>query len=70
MTAEEVLKTVAGMPQEDWVKIRRGLADMISARFTSGEREEIHLALAESEAEFGRGEGLDETAARRHLGLA
>jgi predicted metal-binding transcription factor (methanogenesis marker protein 9) len=70
MTAEDVLKTVADMPHEEWMKIQRRLAEMISAQFTSSESEEIRQALAESEAEFGRGEGLDEEAARRRLGLA
>jgi hypothetical protein len=70
MTAKDVLKTVAEMPQEEWMKIQRGLADMICARFSSGEVKEIRQALAESEAEFGRSEGLDSEAARRQLGLA
>ena len=70
MTAKDVLKTVAEMPQEEWMKIQRGLADMICARFTSGEAAEIRQALSEAEAEFGRGEGLDPEAARRRLGLA
>ncbi len=70
MTAQDVLKTVAGMPQEEWMKIQRGLADMITARFSSGEVEEIRQALAESEAEYGRGEGMNGDEARRRLGLA
>jgi hypothetical protein len=70
MTAKEILKTVSEMPQEEWMKIQRGLADMICARFTSGESEEIRQALAESEAKYARGEGMDAKEARRRLGLA
>jgi hypothetical protein len=70
MTAKEILKTVSEMPQEEWMKIQRGLADMICARFTSEESEEIRQALAESEAEYARGEGMDAKEARRRLGLA
>jgi hypothetical protein len=70
MTAKDVLKTVAEMPQEEWMKIQRGLADMIQARFSSEESEEIRQALAESEAEYERGEGVDADEARRRLGLA
>jgi len=70
MTAKDVLKTVAEMPQEEWMKIQRGLADMICARFSPEKSEEIRQALAESEAEYGRGEGIDAKEARRRLGLA
>jgi hypothetical protein len=58
MTAKDILKTVSEMPQQEWMKIQRGLADMICARFTSDEAEEIRQALAESEAEYARGDGL------------
>lgn len=70
VTAQDILRTVAGMPQEEWMKIQRGLADMITARFSSGDAEEIRRALAESEAEFARGEGMNGDEARRRLGLA
>ena len=47
MTAKDVLQTVAQMPQEEWMKIQRGLAEMICAQFTSGEVAEIRQALSE-----------------------
>jgi len=65
MTAKEVLETVAEMPEEEWMKIQRGLADMICARFSSAESDDTRQALAEAEAEFDRGEGLDADGARR-----
>ncbi len=70
MTVEQVLRAVAEMPRDDWMRIQCGLAEMISAQFTSAEKADILHALAETEAEFERGEGLDEQAARRRLGLA
>jgi hypothetical protein len=69
VTAEDILKAVSAMPRVEWMKIQRGLADMISARFSPGELEGIRQALAESDAEFGRGEGMDEAEVRRRLGL-
>jgi len=69
MTAQEVIKTVAAMPQEDWMKIQCGIADLITARFSSDEVSEIREALAEAEAEFGRGEGLGREEVRKQLGL-
>ena len=69
MTAQEVIKTVATMPQEDWMKIQCGIADLITARFSSDEVSEIREALAEAEAEFGRGEGLGSEEVRKQLGL-
>ena len=58
MTAQEVIKTVAAMPQEDWTKIQRGIADLITARFSNAEIADIRQALAEADAEFERGEGM------------
>ena len=69
MTAQEVLDTVAEMPQEDWMKIQRGIAELITAKFSSEDIAEIREALAEAEAEFERGEGLSSTDIRRQLGL-
>ena len=69
MTAQEVLETVATMPQEDWMKIQCGIADLITAKLSSEEIAEIREALAEAEAEFERGEGLGSEAIRRQLGL-
>lgn len=69
MTAQEVLKTVAGMPYEDWVEIQCGIADLMLAKFSSQEIAEIQSALAESEAQFNRGEGIDSETLRRQLGL-
>ena len=69
MTPQEVLKTVATMPHEDWVKIQCGIADLISSTFSSTEVSEIQEALAEAEAEFERGEGLTSSEIRKQLGL-
>ncbi len=69
MTTQEVIQTVATMPQEEWVKIQRGIADLIAAKFSIGEIAEIREALAEAEAEFERGEGLSGTELRKQLGL-
>ena len=69
MTAQEVLDTVATMPREDWMKIQSGIADLITGKFSPEEIAEIREALAESEAEFNRGEGLSSEAMRRQLGL-
>jgi DNA-binding FadR family transcriptional regulator len=69
MTAQEVLKTVAEMPQEDLMMIQVGIADLIAQRFSPEEIAEIQSALAESEAQFNRGEGIDSETLRRQLGL-
>ncbi len=69
MTAQEVLKTVAEMPYEDWVKIQCGIADMMLAKFSEKELAEINAALAESEAECKRGESLTGEEIRRSLGF-
>jgi len=69
MTAQEVIKTVATMPQEDWMKIQCGIAELITAKFSSEEVSEIREALAEAEAEFERGEGLSSKEIRKQLGL-
>ena len=69
MTAQEVLNTVATMPREDWMKIQCGIADLITGMFTSEEITEIRDALAESEAEFERGQGLGSEMMMVHLGL-
>lgn len=69
MTAEEVIKTVAEMPSEEWLKIQAGIADLFVARLSQTETAEIAEALAEAEAEFERGEGLDGAEMRRHFGL-
>jgi hypothetical protein len=58
ITPQEVIETVAAMPQEDWMKIQCGIADLITARLSSEEIVEIRVALAEAEAEFERGEGM------------
>ena len=70
MTADEILETVAAMPSEDWLKIQAGIAEMLTARFSTGEVAEIRDALAEADAEFARGEALTGAAVRRQLGLA
>lgn len=70
MTADEVLATVAAMPSEDWLRIQAGLAEMLAARFASGELAEIQEALAEADAEFARGEGVGGAEVRRQLGLS
>jgi hypothetical protein len=69
MTAEEVLESVAAMPSEEWLKIQSGIAELLAARFSNGETAEICEALAEAEAEFGRGEGLSGAEMRRHFRL-
>ena len=69
MTAQEVIETVAAMPQEDWMKIQCGIAELITAKLSSVEISEIREALSESEAEFERGEGLTSNAIRKQLGL-
>jgi hypothetical protein len=70
MTVDEVLKAVASMPSEDWLKIQSGIAEMFAARFSPDEVSEIHAALAEAEAEFARSEALTGAEVRRQLGLA
>ena len=45
------------------------IAEMLSARFSTGETAEIRAALAEAEAELARGEGLSSDEMRRHFGL-
>ena len=47
MTPQEVIETVAAMPQEDWMKIQCGIADLITARLSSEEIAEIRSALAQ-----------------------
>jgi hypothetical protein len=69
MTAKEVLENVATMPSEEWLKIQSGIAEMLAARLSADETSEIHEALAESEAEFARGEGIGSDEIRRHFGL-
>ena len=69
MTAQEVIKTVAAMPQEDWTKIQRGIADLITARFSNAEIADIRQALAEADAEFERGEGMSSKEMRKQFGL-
>ena len=69
MTTQEVIETVATMPQEEWMKIQCGIADLITARFSSEEVADIRKALAEAEAEFERGEGLSSEMMRKQLGL-
>lgn len=69
MTAEQVLDELATMPQEEWVKVQAGIADMLAARFSSTEVAEIQGALAEAEAEINRGESLSGEAMRQHFGL-
>jgi len=59
MNAQEVLATVAKLPSEEWMKIQSGIAEMLAARFSEGETTEIREALAEAEAEFARGEGMN-----------
>jgi hypothetical protein len=69
MTAQEVLKTVAAMPREDWMKIQSGIADLMAADFSPEEVTEIRAALEESEAQFERGEGMTIEEARKRLDL-
>ena len=70
MTADEVIETVASMPNADWLKIQAGLAEMVASRFSGDEVSEIRAALAEADAEFARGEAMSGTEVRRQLGLA
>jgi len=70
MTAQEVIKTVATMPREDWVKIQNGIAEMMVADFSPEEVSEIQAALEESEAEIARGEILTSEQVRKKLGLS
>jgi hypothetical protein len=69
MTTKEVLETVASMPAEEWMKIQSGIAEMLASRFSHDEVSEIREALAESEAEFARGEAIDGMEMRKRLGL-
>ena len=69
MTAEEVIEKIAALPEEDWIKIQSGIADLMMAKLSSEEVSEIDKALAEAESEFERGEGLNSEAVRRQLGL-
>ena len=69
MTAQEVIKTVAAMPEEDWMKIQCGIAELITAKFSTEEITDIRKALAEAEGEFERGEGLSSEAIRKQLGI-
>ncbi len=69
MTAEEVLATVASMPNADWLKIQAGLAEMVASRFSRDEISEIRAALADAEAEFERGEVMTGVEVRQRLGL-
>lgn len=69
MTAQEVIKTVAAMPEEDWIKIQCGIADLISSKFSREEIEDIGNALMESESEFKKGDGLTGPEMRKQLGL-
>ncbi len=69
MTAKEVLETVAAMPCGDWLKIQTGIADLLAASFSEGERSEIREALTQAETEFAQGEGLSRAEMNRHFGL-
>ena len=51
------------------MKIQSGIAEMLAARFSTGETSEIREALDEAEAEFARGDVLRESDVRRHFGL-
>jgi hypothetical protein len=70
MTVKEVLKTVAAMPKEEWIKVQYGIAELISSKVSKEEIEEIRHALAEADAEFAQGKGVDSKAVRKELGLA
>ena len=69
MTTQELLEAVAAMPSEEWMKIQSGIAKMLAARFSEQDVAEIHQALAEAEAEFARGEGIESEEMRRRFGL-
>jgi hypothetical protein len=69
MTTKEVLETVATMPSEEWLKIQSGIAEMLTARFSTDETFEIREALKEAEAEFARGESIGGGEMRRRFGL-
>jgi hypothetical protein len=69
MTAEQALGTAAAMPAEDWLKIRSGIAGLLAANFSGGERTEIESALAQAQAEFSRGEAIGIQDLRRYCGL-
>jgi len=69
MTAQEVLATVASMPSTEWLKIQAGIAGLLASHFSEAETAEIRQALAEAEAEYGRGEGFSAGEIRRHFGL-
>jgi deoxyribose-phosphate aldolase len=69
MTADEVLRTVAAMPQADWIKTQTGIAEMLAAQFSPTEVAEIQSALDEADLEMARGEQLTGSEMRRHFGL-
>jgi hypothetical protein len=69
MTAQEVLKVMAGMSEEDLLAVQSGIAEMMAARFSPGDIAEINHALDEADAEFARGEGMSSAALRKQLGV-
>lgn len=69
MTTQEVLEAVSAMPSEEWMKIQSGIAEMLAARFSENDVSAIQEALAEAEAEFARGEGIESGEMRRRFGL-
>jgi hypothetical protein len=70
MTVEKVIENVAAMPNQDWLKIQAGLADMIATRCSERDLSEIRSALSEADSEFQNGEGLTSTQMRAKLGIA
>ncbi len=57
------------MPVSEWLKIQTGIAELLASRLSAEETAEIRAALAESEAEFTRGEAISSDEMRRHFGL-
>jgi len=70
MTAQDVLKTVADMPQEELAAIQQGIANIIISRFSPDEIAEIRAALSEAEAEIDRGETLSHEEVLKRLGFS
>jgi len=69
MTTKEVLNAVATLPSDQWAEIQNGIAELIAARFTDGEVNEIRMALKEAEADFQEGRSFTSDEIRSRLGL-
>lgn len=69
MTTKEVLEAVAAMPSEEWVKIQVGIAELIAGSLAEAEASDIEQALAQSEAQFARGQTLSLGQLRERFGV-